>query len=542
MGTPSSVTVKAHLANHFRRFTLEAGDEGGYALLVKTAKSAFAVPGNADIRVAYLDDEGEDIDWGTRFDRQRLTIATAIGDWITMSTDEELVDACKLFAGGEGNNAGTLRVRVELVTLPVEAMSPSVERVDQEGDQGINREAVQTLDQTKEDVLHEPSTNQSAPSSETPQPVYPQPVPHPFFDTFHPDFASSGDRSPGQSSHTGKGSAYADTANMTVSGYVNEFHFYRLIIQTTISQSLRSLFNSPDPNMPNGLDAAVNEFQYRRIVIQTAVESALYNLFSEPSRSQSEGAASSTSQGSTTPLDSIRATVTPLLSSTATAAEALIDHLHRQSWVLAQRIQEAVREQRENEGLKRKRDAVRNAAKTVLRSVGAFLVKVGESMVEDPFTGLEVRRECATDEESVGTGEEEIANENVREAKSADEKPVEEPTEPELVRNEAAPQPTIHEELAHDAVIEESPIVEVRVLTSPISFPPSIQSPTTLPLPSDLVPPTTESPSDSAEVLTMYPLTTDESDDFILIDEHEDTDQEETDEHMKSSTLVYPIL
>ncbi|KND01271.1 uncharacterized protein SPPG_03081 [Spizellomyces punctatus DAOM BR117] len=520
MSTLSSVTVKAHLANHFRRFTLEAGDKGCYVLLVKTAKNAFSVPGNADIRVAYLDDEG---------------------DWITMSSDDELVDACKLFAGGEGSNVGTLRVRVELVTLPVEASSHSVDSVDQGGDQGKDQETVQTLDQTKEDVVDEPSTNQSSTTSETPQPVYPQPVPHPFFDTFHPDFTSSGNRSPGRSSRTEKSATYADTANMTVSDYVNEFHFYRLIIQTTISQSLRSLFNSPDPNMPNGLDAAVNEFQYRRIVIQTAVASALHNLFSETSGSQSQGASSSTSQASNTPLDSIRATVTPLLSSTATAAEALIDHLHRQSWILAQRIQEAVREQRENEGMKRKRDAVRNAAKTVLRSVGAFLVKVGESMVEDPFTGLEVRRECAADEESIGTGQEETANENVTEGMSADEKPVEESNEPELARNEATPQPTIHEESV-ETVIEEPRIIEDRILTSPIPFPPSIQSPTTPPSPSDLVPPTTQSPSDSTEVLTMYPLTTDESDDFILIDEHEEMDEEEADEHMRSSTLVYPIL
>ncbi|KAJ3144440.1 hypothetical protein HK101_002693, partial [Irineochytrium annulatum] len=73
---------------------------------------------------------------------------------------------------------------------------------------------------------------------------------------------------------------------------VNEAQYYRVIIQTAITEGLRSVLRTPGQN--DGLQSAIDEIQYHRALLVSAIEERLFRR-SQPAAAESSSSASSSS-------------------------------------------------------------------------------------------------------------------------------------------------------------------------------------------------------------------------------------------------------
>ncbi|KAJ3045858.1 hypothetical protein HDV00_006122 [Rhizophlyctis rosea] len=381
------VVVKAQLGNHFRRLTVLAegckdADGWGYPALVAALRKAFAVKEGLGMRVQYMDDEG---------------------DWITMTSQDEFAEALRVPEAAEsGSGPRVMRVCVDVVEVPA-TFSPS-EPMDPMTSSVYSSLDIFALRQGSDDTYASSSSGATSANDDPPKELVEEYV-SAIMDGSQPEFVPPSGKSASMPSISQTSSRDAD-----LSVYVNEFHYYRLIIQTAITQSLRTMFDLPNSQVPNVLDNAVNELQFRRVIVQTAVESAFRTLFAPATPSDEP-----TSHSSHRPplqrqrsLESIRQSLEPLLTSTAMVTESMIQSVHQRSSVMARQIIDAVQSTGEGEGvasdpLRDIRRSVENGRRTVgemarsfVGGVGAFLRDVGERMIqEDPFGGSDIRGQDA---------------------------------------------------------------------------------------------------------------------------------------------------
>ncbi|KAJ3052542.1 hypothetical protein HK097_006073 [Rhizophlyctis rosea] len=396
----TDLLVKAQLGNHYRTFTLPASSDSaspwGYQALVATLRRVYAVKDGLGMRVMYVDEEG---------------------DWITISSQEEFQEAtrqCLTELSGS-----VVRVRIEVVDIPAsfsltEPMDPMMSSLYASLD--ISNSATTPI-ATKPLAAKPAEKNENrsqAVERDDPPPELVREYVSAIMDGSQPEFVPpNGDSGAGEDSEP----VDEQKPKSDVSVYVNEFHYYRLIIQTAINDSLRSMFDSPDTNGPDGWDNALNELQFRRVIVQSAVESAFHTLFTAP-----PPIPQATNQSTDRPpihrqrsLESIRQSLEPIVASTASTTETIIQAIHARSKVVASQIVQAVQGvgQRhvEEMGLdERFRIAgqqtreivgtVERVARSWMGSVGAFLEDVGERVLrEDPFGGVDIGREEVREQE-----------------------------------------------------------------------------------------------------------------------------------------------
>ncbi|KAJ3295096.1 hypothetical protein HK104_003028 [Borealophlyctis nickersoniae] len=394
------LTIKAQLGNHYRRFSIPLANQQqsalpwGYSALVASIRNTFGISDGFGVRVDYLDDEG---------------------DWITVTSQGEFAEGLE-FAVNQGSSSAekVLRVRVEIVELPTYFTSsdPMTTSMMASLDiPGVDRSLpVTTSSQSP------PSTPPVANAVEDPPPHLVQEYVTAIMDGAQPEFIPVGYGVNGSASGEagretilprvpGDYASYSAPSNLAV--YINEFHFHRLIIQTTITEALRTLFDSPDSDEPNGFDAALNELEYRRVIVQSAIESAFRVLFAGTAATN-YGEDDQPNLPRRRSMESIREALEPFLSSTASTTEGLVRAVHEKSKYVSAQIVNAVRAIGQQDGSTREMRsepsgdvlgqtlaeqgrAVFNLARSVVGGVASFLNDVGARMaMDDPFLGVEV--------------------------------------------------------------------------------------------------------------------------------------------------------
>ncbi|KAJ3085382.1 hypothetical protein HK102_014220 [Quaeritorhiza haematococci] len=120
----------------------------------------------------------------------------------------------------------------------------------------------------------------------------------------------------------------------------------RLIIQTAVSHSLRSLLGNTGPGTPNTLDYALNEIQYATVVVQTAFETAVHSLFDHSSHANDTTPSQSDSESREDDHPILRGAqqlLQSLVRSTASASQDIARRVAENTETASRRVQEFVR-------------------------------------------------------------------------------------------------------------------------------------------------------------------------------------------------------
>ncbi|KAJ3411899.1 hypothetical protein HDV05_001534 [Chytridiales sp. JEL 0842] len=250
------ITIKACLAKSpstFRKFTIplsktdsdfllstSEGAEGhlfGYDALLMKVRAVFELEDWA-ATLFYLDDEG---------------------DWIAMSSPEEFAEAVKCLP----TSSAALKVKVNVGQGSRKRRLNSVDVQQQQEGNDTAQPAEHLSSSMSQRVTAQGSTAEE------------------FLNSVKEQSPPRIDEKSGPSTTSGE----------VVDGFgvfMNEFHCHRLIVQTAVTEGIRSLFENPTSDV-NGLDYAINEILYGRTILISAIEEALgLNKRQQASSSSSE--------------------------------------------------------------------------------------------------------------------------------------------------------------------------------------------------------------------------------------------------------------
>ncbi|KAJ3109115.1 hypothetical protein HDU96_007325 [Phlyctochytrium bullatum] len=312
---PMTVEVKASLAvppgatSLLRKFSVPVTAEDALVLMTTTEGSSGEAFGYEAVVANVTRLFGlEDWTWTASYKDDE-------GDWIGLSSQEEFLEATRCKGAGAlrlsitrkgrrtGNPVGIQPLipakpwHEAIPELPEESSIAPSERLSSAG--GTASSTVSLMDDdsalftTTAPLV--PMTTPAIPSQTTSmasysdldqepalqEPVLDEPIEQPFehknlpellLPSFPEEPLAEEERPPQYDEET---SVPTEDVKSPVTKTVNELQYYRLLLQTAITDGVRTIFESRDPSKPNNLDYAINEINYHRAILLSAVEDAL---------------------------------------------------------------------------------------------------------------------------------------------------------------------------------------------------------------------------------------------------------------------------